>query len=63
MITAKDRAEENEYRRIRRASGRLSAPGQCNRCFLRGHEETECKWEPSIYANYKTPLEALEKDE
>lgn len=31
---------------------------RCQSCFLHGHEETECEWEPSIYANAETREQA-----
>lgn len=34
---------------------------KCKKCFLLGCDEDSCPWEPSIFANYKTPKRAAEE--
>lgn len=33
-------------------------PPKCCKCFLPGHDESACRWVPSIRASYKTPAQA-----
>ena len=35
--------------------------GQCAKCFVSGHGENECRWQPSLLASYETPWETAQR--